>query len=720
MLWENDITFDLYLKRFRLLACCLVTMVISVSGALGATVNTVETEEPEPRKNELSVTYGYPDFSSESNEAVAFDVLGFEDASLGGVEEFYWTNSEDDTWRVYMDGKWLLRPEDFALNVEITDGWEYFFNLDYRRWREYDYQAGPWYPAQDLFYELAPASLIDEINRLELSFKYVPEEVELKLTYRFYNKEGNHVSTRLGDNYVYLRDRSPSRGIVPTLIAGEETIHTVDASVKKSEGIQRSGARVHYQRRSVEQERITRRAVESKTGQRYTNQSEDSKDDLFTVSAFTRNEWSEHMVGSLGAAFTHLDGDLSGSRIFGASPDAAYDIDFAALQLNDRGYLDLDNSRSIEQWLFNANAVFTPENNFRWMAGIRLEHLSTRAFSSYLDTEDTINWSAGERQDQEALMTSLGRKEAFDISAFIESRYRGWENSQLYSRFDWAFQEGDLEETWNRDLEEPESEPLVTLLDRVTDFERSRASWKTGINYYPTPGLKLKLEGYLKYRNNDYDWMTIQLEPRDDSLYPGHIMRQTIFTRDINGRAHWRITSDLKSVTRIDVQENIIDSTPQYSTKITSSERQRIVMNQSFTWTPHSRVFFTASGQVVEDLTQTGAADLEGSFENVVVNLPNDYWQADFLTYLVLTKLIDTQVQYSYIETDQFIDNSPDTVAFGTDLTQHHAQIQFILHLTDWMTGRIGYQYFEAKEPSSANYRDLKLHLVTSGLQWHF
>ena len=202
--------------------------------------------------------------------------------------------------------------------------------------------------------------------------------------------------------------------------------------------------------------------------------------------------------------------------------------------------------------------------------------------------------------------------------------------------------------------------------------------------------------------------------------YPAWIENQEINISDLNARVHWRILPSLKSISRIDIQSTTIDSITRETGAIESSERERVVFNQALTWNPHPRVFINASYMLSDDLTETPAADLEGSFEGIVVNLPNDYWQADLNLYCVLTKKIDLQLGYHYLEMMNYIDTSPRTVPYGTDIQQHQGSAEFILHLSERLVTRLGYQYYEQTDPSAAGLRDYEVHVVSGSAQYKF
>ncbi len=682
---------------------------------------TSDTEEPEPKPNEISFRFNAPSIDEDDNAAQVAETLGIEDANQIGLQRFYYANDPDSDWRFIMDGRWLVQPEEIYLSVDVFKPESFYVNIDFQHWIDYDYGAGIYYPPTNTFAVLDPDLLSKKISKFKLTLRAIPgDSVEWDFGYSFFNRDGMSVSTIFGDDYQYVLGRTQSRGIIPALNDIKETVNTLELGVKSEDGITRSGARVFFQRRESERTRSVERAAQQPSRNRFTTDEQSSKDDLFGLSGYVRRELTDTLSGSVGASFTTLDGEVSGSRIFGSGPGASYDLEFAALQIDDRGFLDLDGMRKLKQWIFNANLVYEPEGNWRWTTGVRLERLDSEAFNSYLDTVYQIDWGDQRYERQEAVMSSENSKNSTDLSGFFEIRYKGFSKAMLYSRVEGATQEGSLDETWDRREVVPDDESMENLLSRATEFDRLRGTWETGVNYYPWTRVRLSLEGYLKYRKYDFGYEKLIMSPNDETRYPGYIENQTFYTRDVNARLHVKILPSLKSVTRIDLQDSSIDTQDRLHPEIESSDRERVVFNQSLTWTPHPRFFITAAYHLVDDMTKTPAPDIEGTFSGILVNLPNDYWQADLNLYCVISKLIDLELGYHYLEMSNYIDNSPLTVPYGSDLEQHQALAAVILHFGQFTVARIGYNYYQQTDAASAGLRDYDIHMITSSLQVQF
>lgn len=688
----------------------------------GTEIYTSPTEEPEVRKDELVLSFGHTTLQ-EGSESAFQAATGEMAGRRAGLDSFYSASDPYGDWVYYLEGRAMAYPDEISFDFELFKPERFSIELSFQRWTEFDHPGGIWYTPSDTYLMLAPEALETDINRVQLTLRYTPSDtLAWQLRYTLLDRSGDSLSTRFGDDFQYRVTGPRSRGIVPALKTTDETVHTVDLSLQQQEEAKRTGVRLHYERRQSDNKLVAERAVQEPGANRFQRQEESTDDDLFSASAYARRQLTDTLVGSVGAAFTRLDGDITGERIFGSDPDAAYFIGFPGTQLNDRGFLDLQGTRRIRQWILNANLVYEPEGDFRIMTGVRMEILSTNAFSSYVDTVDRVDWVDQARQDQEADMIASGSKSATDTSAFLEVRYAGIPKAHLYARLEGATQSGsDHDESWTRTQSFPEVRPTESLLDRTSSFDRNRHSAEVGAHYYPFTGFRLSVSGYFHERDNDYDFGNLLLGDGDVTLYPGYVAAQKLETEGARARLHWRILSGLKSVSRIEVQTTDISTSDTLGGKTQSSSRERLIFNQGLTWTPHPRVFLSASYSLVEDLTELPYPEYSGFFSGVLVNLPNDYWQADADLYLVVLKWLDLQLGYHYLDSNSYFNNAPQTVPYGSELEQHQASASAIFHLHSDLTLRLSYQYFEQTDRASPmSARDYQAHIVSGSFQARF
>ncbi|MEX0323218.1 MAG: hypothetical protein AB3N63_13740 [Puniceicoccaceae bacterium] len=697
-------------------------LIAAVPLSAGLDAYSVEDDaELEPKKPQIVYSFSAHDFKKTSNFAEAFANLGLEDDYRGGIAYVYWSEEKGD-WIITGEGHVLVNPLDLSISLSAVKPEEAELKIEYTRWKEFDSPVGAFYPPANRLPMLGADALEEEISRLKISYKWIPSDtITWKVSFDSFLREGQSLATTFGDDFQYLYKQTVSRGYIPSFVDGKEEVHKLDVSVRSEEEAKRQGVRVSYQRRNVDRTRVTERGESHPETNRYQTQADDSKDDLFGFSAYARRNLTDSITGSLGLAVTRLDGDITGSRIFGASPEARYDIDFVRSQLDDRGFIDLEGTRKLKQVLMNANLVYEPWGNWRMMGGIRIEDLTTEAFSSYIDTIDTIAWQDDlTRQNQEGRMESVNDKQATDYSGFLEVRYKGFSKAMLYTRAEYAEQEGDLEEGWTRENLVPNPDALVRLLDRATDFERETGFWEAGVHFYPASAFRISLEGYLKEKDYDYEFNSLSMADFDYTLYPSYIQGQNFQIEDVNARIHWKLGSTVRGVTRFDVQNTTIDTMDRLHPRIQSAERERTIFNQAVVWTPSPKLFFNAIYNKVNDLTETPATDIGDLYDGLVVNLPNDYWQLDLNMFVVLTKTVDLQLGYHFLEIDNYIDNSAVTVPLGDSIQQQHVFADFLFRFDEKTSAKVGFHYYEQNDTASAGNRDYQVMAISSSFQYIF
>lgn len=684
-------------------------------------ISTTESESPEGSQSVIVLSGGEVVVEEGSNEAQLRQDFGLRPGGTGGLEAFSWVGDGTSDWQVFVDARLVENPDEAKFDLKMVKPEEAEFGIRLQYWTEYAAGTGPWYPVSGSRYLLTPAELERELSRLTIRYeRSLTDALRMHLAYGLFDRRGAALSTRYGDDFQYRIGGTPSRGFVPGALQTAETLQTLDARFVWQDWVRLTGLRLHGQRRESSRTRLVERGADDPVARRWTRQSERSVDDLFSFSTFARREWGDTLVGSVGWGFTRLDGTISGSRIFGSSPEAQYDPEFAALQFGDRGFLDLDSTRQLRQSLFNLNLVCAPTESIRWSAGARVEKLETQVFGSYMDTYSTVDWTAAEFQREEADMLSRAERSLLDVSGYFEVRYTGFKKLLLFSRIEGSRQEGDLDEDWVREETYPDEREAMNLLERATDFDRRSVFWEVGGNTYPLKNLHVSLKAYLKVKDNGYSLAGVDVPVADYTLYPGHLVRQRFEIRDVNGRVSWRVTPNLKLLSRIDYQESTVENSGGGLMSIQSAERRRVVYNQSVTWSPGKRIFLTAHYSQVDDLTETLASDLEGTFAGIVSELPNDYRQVDATAFVVLTKRIDAHLGYQYLEMDNYRDASPSTLPYGADLSLEMVSVGLILHVGDATRLRMNYRYFERQEPSANNLNDYTAHLVSGLFQVNF
>jgi hypothetical protein len=235
--------------RFKALTwLALGSCLVANASIPNVSLYTSETEEPQPQRNEIVVTIGDVNITDGSSAQQIAETLGIDDnTTVGGIEKFYWANSEDADWRIFLDGRILSWSDQISVNLLALKPEEKMLKIEYQSWKDYDYGAGIYYAPTDSFPVNSSEALEERIQKFKVAFQVQPSyELKLKVEYSALLREGSSLSTSFGDDYQYLILRTVSRGIVPSLVEGEETVHNLDVSVEHNEEVSRKGLRIHW------------------------------------------------------------------------------------------------------------------------------------------------------------------------------------------------------------------------------------------------------------------------------------------------------------------------------------------------------------------------------------------------------------------------------------------------------------------------------------------
>jgi hypothetical protein len=191
------------LCRKRITVATLAAGLLAAAPLAAVELYTSDTEEPEPYQPMVTFGVGYTDVK-EGVEALALEQEGIQDDTTGGIERLYWENEYGSDWRIYVDSFALLDPDRYGVKLEIQNGYDVFFDLNFIQWHDYEYGSGIWYPITDTFAVLSASALEKEINKLDISLRFSPSDlIWVELDYGFFIREGQSLSTRFGDNIHY-------------------------------------------------------------------------------------------------------------------------------------------------------------------------------------------------------------------------------------------------------------------------------------------------------------------------------------------------------------------------------------------------------------------------------------------------------------------------------------------------------------------------------------
>ena len=386
---------------------------------------------------------------------------------------------------------------------------------------------------------------------------------------------------------------------------------------------------------------------------RFVTQRDGLEADLFNVHGFTATRIKEHTLLTLGGSFTTMDTDISGSRIYGSDYDPVYDPNFERRQERDEGFLNLSGGANWKQYVGNVNFMFTPCENLHIVPSLRIENVDQDGFASFTETEVL---AAPTFTTVEEDFINRHERGFTDVSEALELRYTGLTNWVFYTRGEWLQGQGDSMET----QAEADLPPPSTTIQRDTDSERFTQKYVLGLNWYPARRVNFAAQYYHKERDNEWDHNVDSTSNATNSgnRYPAFLVAQDFQTEDVNFRVTWRPCHFFSSISRYDFQFSTIDTTGDNLSSVQSGEMVSHIFSQSFTISPWNPLYIQLNGTYVSDELDTPATDQPGAAANLVTESRNGYWNVGAVVGLALNDRTDLQAQYSYYQSDNFIDNS--------------------------------------------------------------
>jgi hypothetical protein len=528
-------------------------------------------------------------------------------------------------------------------------------------------------------------------------------------------------STIWGD-YSLTLNTANLRGIVPTYLGIDEHRHIVDTDMKQSFSNFTYGVGVRYEHDDLENTRnITRRPLDP-ARVRTVTQTDDMTADIFNFHGYAEMRLSPKVLFTTGYAYTWLDTDVGGSRLYGpATPGGPLNP-----QSNDEGFYDLAGGSRVDQYVANFNFMITPWQHVTIVPSVRVEHQEQNGTVMFVETRVTNSAAPPAMED---IVNSRVRRFT-DVAEGLELRYTGITNWSLYARGEWVQGQGTLKEDEFDVIDPDPSFPQVrTNIQRVTESERFVQKYSIGANWYPCRQANFAAQYYFRSRQNDYDHLVDTASfnrPFTNDLYPAFINSQQFDTHDVNFRVTLRPAANVTLVSRYDFQvttysmSGTTNTFGALSAEVDSAETVAHIFSQSVSWSPVPRLFLQGSLTYALDSTENPAADLTGALLNVVQDAENDYWNASLTAGYALNRISDLQVNYSYYRADNYVDNSSVSLPYGAGAEEHGVTVTLVNRLKRNVLWKIQYGYFSGESETSGGNNDYDAHLVYSSLTYLF
>ncbi len=638
---------------------------------------------------------------------------------FGGVLDFHYEHSLTNKWLLKLDGHGLFDYHDYRLRLDLTREDRGFFRVGYAESRTFYNGSGGFLPGANLWFPLPESRLfLDRGGVWVEGGLTLPGWPTLRIKYTHDFRDGQKDSTHWG------RVNSPygARGIGASFYDLDEKRDTIEGEVTHKIGKTDFGAKLTYQW-SERNNSLNFQDFHSTPNSRVT-QKEGVESDLFNVHGWSSTWFDNQTVLSLGYAYTRLDTDLTGSRIYGDQFDPMYD----PAVLRGPGFINLSGSSLLDQQVANVSFMFSLLKSLVVVPAVKIEYQDLDGASLFQPFNpgvvSGINLGGIIIPDPNAtgiVRTDTHRRQT-TVAPRLEVRYTGATNWLFYARGEWEVDDGDLREQSSPIDANVISAPPDTDFRRNTDYQGLLQKYILGANWYPTRKLTLAAQYYYQQRSRDYDHL-LDSTPNDGfsfNRYPAYLRANNTFTHDVNIRLTWRALPNLTSVTRYDYQVSTVETRADLLSTTESAELRTHIISHSLTWNPWERLYLHGSISYVLDELTTPVSDSSAT-PGLVQKSQNDYWFATLGTGFALGKKTDLTAEYSYYRADNYNGgNYQVSVAYGAGTREHTVAVGLVQRVNRNLRATLRYAYFRSEEETSGGRNDFAAHVISAGLHCRF
>ncbi|MFZ2324072.1 MAG: hypothetical protein WAV89_10285 [Ignavibacteriaceae bacterium] len=693
-------------------------LVLAGAGLLGLSglLNAAETEPA--YENYIDFSAGY---TRQRGDRPGFQKAFQKDKDGGiGVEDLFYTKQLDDTTVLKLKGRAMAVDNDYLLDLNVTKDEVGYLKFGYKMFRTYYDGTGGYWPTNGFRIQLYDEDLHVDRSNLWFEAGYTkPEAVNFMVRYDMLTRKGKKDSTSWMDTGLAI---SPalSRNIVPTYLKFDEKRHILNAEVSKSEEKSDWALGVRYDKGDYENGRYSRRTPFEPTTDRYVTAKEGQDYDLFQMRGSYITQMTEQIKLTTAVSRTKIDTVLSGSRIFGTSPDADYTNNYPTRQQRDEGYFGLLPGNELgesqmTQTVATLSALYMPTETLRITPGFRFEKTESDNMIEFEETNfgGASTGFAPINEETEA----DSEKDWKTYAGSLEARYTGVKNMALNFKADWSNSEGALMES---KIFEPGTPLQSVSIDRDTELERATQKYAATANFYVRPGTSVAVQYYIKGRQNDYRSVRDNTISTSDR-YPAYIANQDLETNDFNIRLTWRLTPTFRTVTRYDYQKTTITTQDIGLSFDESMDNTQHILSESMSWTPTSHWSVQGTVNYVNDTLVTPASKVGGAALNVVKHSDANYLNFSVNSTYMIDDQSDLFFDYMQYKTlGNYVDNSSVSVPFGTDSKAQVASVGWSRRLDRRTTLSLKYTYATNDDRANGGTGDYHANILYGKLQYRF
>lgn len=635
----------------------------------------------------------------------------------GGLENFTASRTTDASLFRF-EARFVPGNDDYRLSARYEKFDAYYLEANYQSFRTYYDGSGGRFLPRNLALSYFDETLA--LDRSNFSFELgtlLPNSIRWRLRYDRTTRDGAKNSLRWGDSAL-AGQAIGDRNLIPSYLLVDEARDVVTAEA--SDQTENANWRVtgRYEHTSVNNRNVARRNFREPQD-RYETLTQGNLSDSVSGNGFYERIFSESFRVSAGGLVTSIDTNLSGSRIYGATPDAAFSTTFVRRQGADNGFYGLTGNAQLKQYVGNANAVYQATRYVSILAGLKYERLRMDSIESHTETDNDVvqvprppgGGGGGGRVivTSEAAADSNSRDAWNEVTEDLEVRYSRWSSWQLSVRGQWNQGTGNLVE---QSLLAGNRGPVI---DRDTDYKRVGQRYTANATWYARPGLsfgaqfnyRLKLADYTALRDNTSNAANSQ------NRYPSFIIDNDLETKDASFRMSWRPKSNLTFATRYAYQRSTVTTTFDRLPEIENGRLTRHVVTQTATWNATPRLFVTGAVNITYD-------QLAIPQHRLTFNSDNNFVSANLGAGYALGKVTDVYLDLSHYRADNYTDNPAVTLPFNMGQTLQSGFITWVRRQSDRLVYTAKYGYATNRDGTYGGQNDFNAHLFYGKVQYEF
>jgi hypothetical protein len=433
----------------------------------------------------------------------------------GGVSDFHIERALSEEWLLKVAGHGLLDYNDYGLTLDLTQGERGFLRVGYDQFRTYYNGSGGYLPGADLWLPLADSDLsVDRGSFWVEGGLTLPNWPALRLKYTHDFRDGRKDSTRWGQ----VSTLYGTRGINASFYDLDEQRDTIEGEITHTLGKTELGLKLIYE--TTDRDNSFNAQQFPGTANSYVTQRDGAESNLFNAHAWSSTWFNDQTLLSGGYSYTHLDTDLTGSRIYGDRSDPIYD----PAVVRGPGYINLSGDSQLNQQVANLSFMFSPVKSLTIVPAVQFQYQDVDSATLYrpfnpgivagIDNGSTIVYTP----NATGYVSTDSSRQQTTIAPRLELRYTGITDWLLYARGEWEVADGDLNEQARPVDANPILPPADTDMNRNTDFQDLLQKYTLGATWHPTSTVNVGMQYYYQARSRDYD-DTLDSTPNGPSSY---------------------------------------------------------------------------------------------------------------------------------------------------------------------------------------------------------